>query len=441
MTPTQRATILRRLVATAVLGLVMVACTDKPPAPEGPVSATAQVNVQTPPGQPKPITHGNDPLPPRPPALAGQLAPEVAWPCEGDGTTGRRVQWLYAHGGGLSLTADLRQVFEGVARRVEGTFLNSAAKTGGERLLRYVTGAGCGLSILDVQVTDNALVSFDVLISELQQAGYVQSSRIYATWVDGGSFCGIGTVYATDDPNPATNPNNTAAQYSRSDRGPNGDCWNYAEGHELEHNLGAVQNSAPNSTGGLHSRDEYDVMSYPDGGPNGVMIQPFPCPSAADEDLLDCGNQDYFNTAPAVGSYLATHWNTANNAALVSTVGSTTSTTTPPPTTSTTLPPTTSTTTGQGATRTVLSVPSSVTSGQAFNAVATVTGQCGPQGTVAFKVGGRSGQTMTVQPLTNGTATAVLTLTGSVARPTIYVEYGGSPTCAKSSTSARVRVR
>lgn len=444
MNPTQRTTsILRRLVAVAVLGLVIAACdSSSGDEPQGRVAATAQVNIPNQaPDAPKPITHGDDPPPPPSRTVAGSLAPEVSWPCEGDGTTGRRVQFIYAHGRGLTLTAGLRTTFESIARQVEGTFHTSAAKTGGERLLRYVTGAGCSLSILDVQVTDNALASFDVLISELQQAGYTQSTRIYHSWVDGGAFCGIGTVFATDDPNPATNPNNTAAQYSRSDRGPNGDCWNYAEAHEIEHNLGGVQNSAPNSTGALHSRDEYDVMSYADGGPNGNLIQPYPCPDPAAEDQLDCGNQDYFNTAPAAGSYLATHWNTATNAALAQQAGSTSSTTTPPPTSSTTLPPTTSTTTGQGVTKTTLSVPSSVYANQPFNATVTVTGACGPQGTVAYKVGGSTGNVVTVQPLSNGTATATLTLSGSVARPTIYVEYSGSAVCAKSSASARVRVR
>src|SRR5262249_53538772 len=58
--------------------------------------------------------------------------------------------------------------------------------------------------------------------------------------------------------------------------------------------------------------DEYDIMCYSD-YPNYPQMQ-YLCPNPSDDDtLLDCHHDDYFNTAPAPGSYLATHWNPANN--------------------------------------------------------------------------------------------------------------------------------
>ncbi len=406
--------------------LLAGACSSSSP-PDGPVVATAEVSI---PGQPTAITHGDDALPPKPPSLAVGLAPEAGWPCEGTGTEGRRVQMVYAHQTG-TLTASLRQSFEGIVRRIEGTFLTSAAKTGGERLVRFVTDASCNLSIIDLPITANAVASFDVLIREMVAAGMNRSDRIYHAWApDYGSDCGIGTIFHDDS--ATNNVNEDYAQISRS----NQRCWDYAEVHELIHNLGGVQDSAPHSTRALHCRDEADLMCYPDGGSNGSMIQPYPCPDLANEGRLDCGNDDYFAANPAPNGYLATHWNTANASALVRSVGSTTSSTAPPPTSSTSS--TTSTTTvGTGKTSTDLSAPSSVKAGASFAVGVKVSGSCSPLGAVSIYVGGKL---MTRPILSNGSASVTLTIGAGVNRPTIRADYEGSPSCAKSSDSVRVRV-
>ena len=87
--------------------------------------------------------------------------------------------------------------------------------------------------------------------------------------------------------------------------------------HEVMHNLGGVQLSAPNTSGGFHCIDEYDVMCYPDAG-SGLPRMRFDCNQASrNATRFDCGHNDYFHTNPAPGSYLANYWNPANNRFLI----------------------------------------------------------------------------------------------------------------------------
>jgi hypothetical protein len=51
-------------------------------------------------------------------------------------------------------------------------------------------------------------------------------------------------------------------------------------------------------------------MCYEDGP--GTHLRLNVCPFSH-QQLLDCGHDDYFSTSPAAGTFLATHWNTANN--------------------------------------------------------------------------------------------------------------------------------
>ena len=94
--------------------------------------------------------------------------------------------------------------------------------------------------------------------------------------------------------------------------------------HELSHNLGAVQFSAPNSSGAGHCNDQFDLMCYEDGGSGSLFADPncdgdlsLPSdPYGADLQAWDCNKDDYFNPSPPGGSYLATHWNLADSAFL-----------------------------------------------------------------------------------------------------------------------------
>ena len=93
--------------------------------------------------------------------------------------------------------------------------------------------------------------------------------------------------------------------------------------HEVSHTLGAVQMSSPNSSGAGHCNDQYDLMCYEDDGPGSLFVDPNCDGAAAPADpyseefqAWDCNKDDFFNPAPAGGSYLATHWNLAQSAFL-----------------------------------------------------------------------------------------------------------------------------
>ena len=378
-------------------------------------------------------THGADALPP--PRGAPRVAPEVAWPCVGTGTDGYRVQWVYAHGPGVSTLEALRPTLEAYARRVQGTF---AASSNGQRFVRFVTDDECSLSILDVTVSQAGLDDFDRFIADLQAQGLSGRDRVYAAWVEASAYCGIGTVGGDDRPTP-DNPANRGPEYGRSDRG----CWNYAEAHELLHNLGAVQLSAPNSSGGWHCNDEGDVMCYADGGPTSQIVRS--CPGASADDRLDCGSNDYFAVPEAgvASGYLANHWNVADSLFLAAGATPTTSppTTTAPPTT--TPPSTTSTSVGKGKTRTDLTfAPDRLRVGQPFEARASVVGQtgaCGWIGDSAVVEFLLSGKLVERRVASAGVATLTLTIR-EPARYTIRARYLGDDRCAPSQDSARKRI-
>jgi len=148
--------------------------------------------------------------------------------------------------------------------------------------------------------------SFREIVSAAQAAGFNRAATkytiFYETPADG--YCGVGSLYE-DDRLSADNDNNVSRSYGVTHDG----CWNGDTPiHENGHNMGAVQPSAPKSTGsGAHCFQEHDVMCYsPDGGDRNQEGTVLDC---SDRKHFDCGNDDYFDTAPEAGEYLASHWN------------------------------------------------------------------------------------------------------------------------------------
>ncbi|HWL36892.1 MAG TPA: hypothetical protein VNQ77_11915 [Frankiaceae bacterium] len=221
------------------------------------------------------------------------------------GTDGARVQAVYAVASDVpdaydSLLPSLRQW----AAVADDVYARSAAETGGVRRIRYVTDAACVPTVVKVVMTPTGDDSFSNTITELRAAGLDRLDRKYMVWVDSTVYCGIGNVKG-DDRAGAVNTNNTGPSYGRTDRG----CWGgYTEAHELMHNLGGVQLSAPHSTGAWHCTDEYDRMCYRENG----AVMTYPCDQAHDV-VFDCGHDDYFTTAPQTGTYLGDHWNAADS--------------------------------------------------------------------------------------------------------------------------------
>jgi len=243
-------------------------------------------------------------------AEAGDGASAEDFGCYGDGTDGYRVQAMYVVASDRpNRSAALSESFAGFAKITEGVFRHSAAKTGGFRGIRFVTNPDCTLKVLNVTIGATDDDTFAKVRTALQNRGYTSTSRKYLIWLDAThpSYCGVADLYYDEQAGEA-NRNNRGPQYGVT----YSSCWGMAgwntEAHELVHNLGGVQHSAPYATPYGHCKDEYDRLCYNDGG--GAMV--YVCTDADHETLLDCNDDTYFSTDPVPGSWLATHWNTAD---------------------------------------------------------------------------------------------------------------------------------
>ncbi len=228
--------------------------------------------------------------------------------CIGDGVEGDRVQAIYARASDVpDRFASVAGLIRQYAADADYQINVSAGASGAGRRVRFTTQS-CALSVASVTLTSTGDDSFSATRAQLQAKGFNRADRKYLVWVDASvGICGLGELYA-DDRASADNANNGGPSYARVDA----PCWGYAEAHELLHTLGAVQDSAPNSTGAGHCFDENDTMCYTDTSGASMTNACTSMPSWQ----VDCRLDDYFNAAPEPAGYLASHWNVADSSFL-----------------------------------------------------------------------------------------------------------------------------
>lgn len=214
-------------------------------------------------------------------------------------------QVLYGYRtGGANRIASVQAPIQAQMRRINALLNRDSLGSGGPAADYKI---GCDPSgQIDVQAFSAPGSSFQEVVAGARAAGFDDRDVDYTIFFDDPdtNACGVGSYY-TDERLIVSNASNSGGGYGVTYT----DCW-YTETpmHENGHNQGAVQYSAPYSTGdGGHCWDERDVMCYaPDGG---NLHQQGTIQRCTDRVYFDCGYDTYFDSAPEPGEYLATHWN------------------------------------------------------------------------------------------------------------------------------------
>lgn len=151
---------------------------------------------------------------------------------------------------------------------------------------------------------DGSGETFRQIVTAGRKAGFRSMASKYVVFWDSGvsGMCGQAEMHL-DDRRSVANANNYGDNYAvLYGRG----CWTGNNAlHEIGHTMGAVQSSAPHSSGASHCYQELDIMCYADGGPAGRTSNlRYSCRDAV---RFDCGHDDYFRVGRSSG-YLASHW-------------------------------------------------------------------------------------------------------------------------------------
>jgi hypothetical protein len=259
-------------------------------------------------GGEKLLTHGPDPAPPSEriatrgaDSILGLGGPERAPVCSGE----YRQHVLVAHVAGTpDRVEEVRGNLQTHFRRMNWLLNADAVAAGGSSADYKVLCDDAGQVRVDSFASPSG--GFEDIVRAARAAGFDDPRTDYTIFFDGlgpGGGCGIGS-YRADERLVADNASNTGGGYGITYQ----PCWyGTTPMHENAHNQGAVQYSAPQSTGsGGHCNRGHDVLCYaPDGGDRN-QVYGLDC---SDRVHFDCGDDDYFDPAPEPGEYLESHWN------------------------------------------------------------------------------------------------------------------------------------
>jgi hypothetical protein len=272
-------------------------------------------------------THGGDAPPPVLPDAPAQSRSIPRAPCPGDGRSGPRVRVLL--GVPADTTAPDPAATKSLLRQalyLADANLDAASTSVGQHY-RFFCRHDRSVTITTVQlpaIGADTTYTFDDVTTGLTKQGFTKRSAIYATFVANIDCCytygGQGSMTSDDRANPSTNSNNGSfPRYSMIRLGATFDATTLALvfQHETGHNMGAVQNSAPHTSGAFHCYETNDIMCYNDAGPyftdGGLLVSVCPDLSTVGMYVFDCGGDDYYNAAPAASTYLSDHWNVADS--------------------------------------------------------------------------------------------------------------------------------
>jgi hypothetical protein len=236
-------------------------------------------------------------------------------------SVGPRIVVVFTHTGSETTpVATLRNVIERMNWKIAD---QSGHSSGNSRSVRMAVDCNAQneINVYDVKTTggDFASISEQVQqkLSSTVEKGYAVKYLVFDGWWKTEGIVGQGQL-RDDNQKSRLNLNarisTTAVVYNN--------WWDtHVALHEMFHSLGATQGNtspaAPYSTTGYHCVDGIDLLCYADGtssawGGYGETM----CSESAGYRTpvtvpVDCGNDTYFDAAPAEGSYLAAYWNTA----------------------------------------------------------------------------------------------------------------------------------